>query len=181
MRIIAGTKRGKTLFTPKDARIRPTADRAREALFNILYSKLDKPISAYDVLDVFSGTGAVGLEAASRGAKSVLFVDIDTTLTEKNAKLCGFNNVAFLKKDARFLPLSRQVYGIVFLDAPYQQNLSEPTLQALLNGGYVGSGSLVVVETAAEESLTAPEGYMLIDERRYGAAKFYIYSVEQAD
>lgn len=177
MRIIAGTKRGKNLFAPKDERIRPTTDRAREALFSILTSRLDEPFSAYDVLDVFSGTGALGLEAASRGAKSVLFVDIDTTLTQKNAVLCGFDNVSFLKKDARFLPTSRQAYGVVFLDAPYNKGLSEPALQCLLDGGYVKDGSLVVVETAAEEKLTAPIGYTLVDERRYGAAKFYIFRV----
>ncbi len=175
MRIIAGTKRGKKLLTPGDDRIRPTADRAREALFNILSSKLEEPFSAYDVLDVFSGTGALGLEAASRGARSVLFVDVDTTLTQKNAALCGFGNVSFLKRDARLLPKTHKSYDVIFLDAPYNKGLSTPTLRALLDGGYVSPKSLIVVETAADEELTAPEALEMIDERRYGAARFTFF------
>ncbi len=172
MRIIAGTKRGKKLFTPADERIRPTADRAREALFNILNAKLKESLAAYDVLDVFAGTGALGLEAASRGAKSVLFVDIDTALAEKNAKACGFDNVQFIKRDARQLPKARQAYGLAFSDAPYNKGLSEPVLQKLINEGYLADEALVVVETAADEALAIPEGFEMIDERRYGAARF---------
>ena len=88
MRIISGTRRGKKLFAPKNDRIRPTSDRAREALFNILESMLPAPLSEYDFLDVFAGTGAIGLEAASRGARSVTFIDIDLELVKKNAAAC---------------------------------------------------------------------------------------------
>lgn len=172
MRIISGLKRGKKLFTPVDERVRPTADRAREALFNILNAKLDNPFAAYDVMDVFAGTGALGLEAASRGARSVLFVDIDTALAEKNAKACGFGNARFLRRDARLLPKATKAYNVVFLDAPYNKGLSEPSLQALLNGGWLADGALIVVETAADETLDVPACFELEDERRYGAARF---------
>ena len=107
------------MATPSDERVRPTTDRAREALFSIIQSKFDSDLQNCDVLDIFSGTGAFGLEAASRGAKSVTFVDVDLRLTEKNAKLCGFDNLSFIRKDARFLPQARKKYDLIFLDAPY--------------------------------------------------------------
>ena len=95
MRIISGTRRGKKLFAPKNDRIRPTSDRAREALFNILESMLPAPLSEYDFLDVFAGTGAIGLEAASRGARSVTFIDIDLELVKKNAAACRLPGRSF--------------------------------------------------------------------------------------
>lgn len=178
MRIISGTKRGKTLLTPKDERIRPTTDRAREAVFSIIHSKLDKDLSNLNVLDIFSGTGAFGLEAASRGAKSVTFVDIDLTLTQKNATLCGFNNLSFIKKDARKLSLSASPFELIFLDAPYNQGLSEPTLENLLAKNYLNPDSLVVVETAALEPLLIPAPLKQIDERVYGAARFTFLTIQ---
>ena len=89
MRIISGSKRGKKLFTPADERVRPTSDRAREALFSILYAKYFDTLDGVAVLDVFSGTGAVGLEAASRGAERVCFVDLDLKLTKKTRRCAG--------------------------------------------------------------------------------------------
>lgn len=172
MRIISGSKRGKVLATPSDERIRPTTDRAREALFSIIQSKIGDELQNMAVLDIFSGTGALGLEAASRGAKSVAFVDIDLRLTEKNAKLCGFNNLSFIKRDARNLSQARTVYDLIFLDAPYHMGLSEPTLDNLLKQGYVAKEALVIVETAKDEKLDVPSGMEVIDERIYGAAKF---------
>jgi len=176
MRIISGTLRGKQLFTPKDNHIRPTADRAREAVYNIINSKLDAALNQYDILDIFSGTGAFGLEAASRGAKTVTFVDIDLSLTERNAKLCGFKNLKFIKSDARKLPPSRQPFGLIFLDAPYNQDLTEPTLRALISSGYINSETLIIAETAKDEILNYPQELELIDERTYGAARFSFFS-----
>lgn len=178
MRIISGTLRGKKLLTPKDDHIRPTADRAREAVYNIITSKLDEPLAAYDVLDIFSGTGAFGLEAASRGAKSVTFVDLDLTLTEKNAALCGFKNLKFIKADARKLSKARHPFGLIFTDAPYNKNLTEPTLQALLTQSYIQETSLVIAETAKDELLPPPDGMELVDERIYGAARFSFFKLK---
>lgn len=175
MRIIAGTKRGKQLFTPKDERIRPTADRAREAVYSILTAKLEQPLSEYSVMDIFSGTGAFGLEAASRGAKSVTFVDIDLSLTQKNAALCGFNNLTFIKNDARKLAPAQAPVDIIFADAPYNMGLSEPTLINLLQKGYISKETLLIIETAKDEHLEAPKELDLIDERVYGAARFSFF------
>lgn len=172
MRIISGSKRGKVLFTPKDERIRPTTDRAREALFSIIQSKIGDELKEMSVLDIFSGTGAFGLEAASRGAKNITFVDIDLRLTEKNAKLCGFDNLNFIKRDARLLPPTTKKYDLIFLDAPYNLGLSEPTLQNLIKQGYLAPTALIIVETAKDEELTLPQELEITDERTYGAAKF---------
>lgn len=181
MRIISGSKRGKKLFTPADERIRPTADRAREALFNILYAKYFDTLAGVSVADIFSGTGAIGLEAASRGAASVLFVDIDLKLTKKNAAVCGFDNLSFMERDARRLPKAAKTFGLIFLDAPYNKGLTTPVLEALLAGGYVGDDTLVVAETAADEALPLPEGVALIEEREYGAARFSIIGKRGCD
>lgn len=163
------------MATPSDERVRPTTDRAREALFSIIQSKFDSDLQNCDVLDIFSGTGAFGLEAASRGAKSVTFVDVNLRLTEKNAKLCGFDNLSFIKKDARFLPQARKKYDLIFLDAPYNMGLSVPTLENLLAREYVGKDTLVIVETAKDEVLESPFSLELIDERTYGAARFRFF------
>ena len=176
MRIISGTKRGKTLFTPKDERIRPTTDRAREALFSIIHSKIGDSLPNMAILDIFSGTGAFGLEAASRGAKSITFVDIDLNLTEKNAKLCGFNNIKFIKHDARTLPPALQKHDLIFLDAPYNMGLSEPTLENLIKQNYLADNALIIVETAKDEVLSIPSTLTQIDERTYGAARFTFFN-----
>ena len=179
MRIIGGLKRGKVLFTPKDERIRPTTDRAREALFSIIQSKIGDELQSMSVLDIFSGTGAFGLEAASRGAKSVTFVDIDLRLTEKNAKLCSFDNLSFIKRDARLLPPTTKKYDLIFLDAPYNLGLSEPTLENLIKQGYVAPAALIIVETAKDEELSFPQELELTDKRTYGAAKFRFLKFKQ--
>ena len=173
MRIISGTLRSKKLLTPKDdTKIRPTSDRAREAVFNIIAARLETSFSDLTVLDIFSGTGALGLEAASRGAKSVSFVDIDLDLTLKNAKLCDFNNLTFIKKDATKLPPSLTAFDLIFLDAPYNKGLTVPTFNALIKGNYLKTKTLLVAETAKDEILDIPPQLKLIDERFYGAARF---------
>ncbi len=172
MRIISGTLRGKKLFTPADSRIRPTADRAREAVFNILNSRLDFPLSECDVLDIFSGTGAFGLEAASRGARTVTFVDMDLALTRKNAAACKIANARFIQRDARLLPPASQSCRLIFLDAPYNQGLTVPALEALLKGGWCDKETLIIAETARDEELPLPPQLELSGERIYGAARF---------
>lgn len=175
MRIISGSKRGKTLFTPKTDSIRPTSDRTREAIYNILYNKLDTPINNCDVLDIFCGTGALGLEAISRGAKSATFVDIDTTLAQKNAKLCGFENITFIKKDARTLSYTIKQYDLIFMDAPYNKNLTSPTIETLAQNNWCKKNAILVIETAKDENITInPNYYTLIEERIYGATKIHI-------
>lgn len=179
MRIISGSKRGKKLISFQDDNIRPTSDKAREAIYNILYTKLDLPISEYNVLDIFSGTGALGLEALSRGAKSAAFVDINTALTKKNITICGFNNVELIQKDARYLGKARKKYNLVFMDAPYNKELSIPVLNTLINNGWLENNALLVVETARDEAIEPDNANLkIIDERIYGAAKvtFFEYA-----
>lgn len=177
MRIISGTLRGKKLFTPKDERIRPTSDRAREAVYSIINSKLETPFADLSVLDIFSGSGAFGLEAASRGAKSVTFVDIDLALTQKNAALCNFKNLNFIKKDARFLAPSPHPYDIIFLDAPYNCGLTEPTITNLLHQNYLHPQTLLIAETARDEVIPQISPLKLSDERTYGAARFTFFTL----
>lgn len=171
MRIIAGKCRGKKLFTPTDKSIRPTADRAREAVFSILQSRLPAPLSGYDLLDIFSGTGAFGLEAASRGAKTVTFVDRDIALTRKNAAACGLTGLKFIEKDARKLPPSSQKYNLVFMDPPYNTGQIYPTLENLIQNKWLTDDVLIIAETARLEVLELPQTLRIIGARFYGAAR----------
>lgn len=129
MRIISGTRRSKKLFAPKNDRIRPTSDRAREALFNILESMLPAPLSEYDFLDVFAGTGAIGLEAASRGARSVTFIDIDLELVKRMPPPVACRNFPIYRKTSAacrpppdsltlFLWTRRTIWNCRFLPSP---------------------------------------------------------------
>ncbi len=180
MRIISGILRGKKLFTPSDNHIRPTTDRAREAIFNILNSCLEFPLAECDVLDIFSGTGAFGLEATSRGAKSITFIDIDLTLTHKNVTICKTTNARFIQCDARRLPPTHQTYRLIFLDAPYNRKLTTPVLTALINGGWCDKETLIIAETARDEELPLPPQMELNDERIYGTARFSFLKLKQS-
>jgi 16S rRNA (guanine966-N2)-methyltransferase len=175
MRIIAGTWRGRRLLTPKNLAIRPTSDRAREALFNILEHGAP-PVRGARFLDLFCGTGAVGLEALSRGAAEVLLIDADTTalaIAETNlARLGSPANVRLLARDATCLGPARQPCNLLFLDPPYRSGLATPALAALTGGGWLAREARIIVELSAKEDLTVPDGYALEQERRYGAAKF---------
>ena len=175
MRIIAGLYRGKKLFSPLSDKIRPTSDKAREAVFDILTAKLEKSWSQICLADVFAGTGAFGLEAMSRGAESVTLVDIDTATAAKNAALFAGekNKIALLKADATRLPPAKQGFDIIFFDAPYHQDLSDKALNAALKQNWLKKGGICVVETAADEELVIPDNMELIDGRRYGIAKFW--------
>lgn len=173
MRIIGGKYRGKKLFSPEADTIRPTSDRAREAVFNILYSKLEKAFADYAFLDVFAGTGAVGLEAVSRGFAEAGFVDVDLRCVRKNAaQFQGeIGKMSFYMQDAAaLLPASRR-YDVVFLDAPYKKGLSIRALSALREKNWLADGALCIVETERGEKLDIPDGFEKTDERRYGIAR----------
>ena len=170
MRIIGGRYRGKRLASPADQTIRPTSERAREALFNIL----DHAGRVADAcfLDLFCGSGAVGLEAFSRGAGDVWLIDRDTALASANADTLGRPpNVRVKRMDVTRLGRAPCRFDIAFLDPPYRSDLV-PAVLAALAEGWLGDDALVIVELAAKESLDPPPGFMLDDERRYGAAKF---------
>ena len=173
MRIISGQYRGKKLFSPASDKVRPTSDRAREALFNILHAMLENPWPEYKFLDIFSGTGAVGLEALSRGAKQVCLIDIAPQTALKNAALfpAQQEQIRVIRADAQCLPFSKDAYDIVFLDAPYKKGLSETALLQLHAQNWLKHNALCLVEVEKSETLSVPECYQVFDERIYGLAK----------
>lgn len=180
MRIIAGKHRGRRLNVPRGAAFRPTADRVREALFNILGHHSGVPeLEDATVLDVFAGTGAYGLEALSRGAARAVFVDRDPAalkgIRSNAAALNEDESVVLLRLDAARLPVpprtAKAPAALAFLDPPYGLGLAVPALDGLRSHGWIGEGAVCVVEVAARESFAPPPGYILLDERTYGAAR----------
>lgn len=185
MRIIAGDWRGRTL-TPvgkgdAGAHLRPTTDRIRESLFNMLTGgRFGDPITGARVLDLFAGTGALGLEALSRGAAHATFIDsgrIAQGLIRKNIALCGAAAATLKSLDATRLPVNPDApYDLVFLDPPYGQWLGNLAMPIALQGGWLARGALVVWEDEAEPTPTA--GLKRLDSRRYGDTVVTIYEVE---
>jgi len=180
VRIVGGKHRGRNLKPPQGKNVRPTSDRTRESVFNILAHGFEGvELAGASVVDVFCGTGALGLEALSRGAEHVTFIDNDRgslALAKENAATIGeWRNVTLLKFDAARLappPLAAKApCQIAFLDAPYDRGMSKPALLGLLNKGWLAPGALVVVEVAANEELEPPRMLERVDERSYGAAR----------
>ncbi|MHB8150591.1 MAG: 16S rRNA (guanine(966)-N(2))-methyltransferase RsmD [Desulfobulbia bacterium] len=185
MRIISGSARGRKLLAPGQRfgeLIRPTSDRAREAIFNILAAK----VAGARVVDLFAGTGALGLEALSRGAVSAVFVDAQRSvvdLIEKNIALCGFGERAtVLQRDLvrglAFLAPLKPVGGfdLVFLDPPYSGTLAQRVLALLAEGNFLGAEGIVVLEDAAAAQYPKTVGPLTcFDQRRYGEAGFWLY------
>src|SRR5205085_4473388 len=154
MRIIGGRLRGRVLAAPKSQAIRPTADRLREALFNILVHRYTDPVSGARVLDLFAGTGALGLEALSRGAEFALFIDNAAearALLRENIAALGLGGVSrIFRRDATSLGEAHAFgpFSLIFLDPPYGQGLAEQALASALTGGWIAPNALVVVEEA---------------------------------
>ena len=173
MRIVGGKYRGKKLWTPEGKDVRPTSERAREAIFNILYSKIGGDYTKLSLLDIFCGTGAFGFEALSRGFAHVTFADIDTVPVNKNAKLFAAEKERFdvIKSDATRLPRARHQYDMIFMDAPYARGLTEQALEQLLLQGWLNEKAICVVEVRKDELFPLPEAFELLDERIYGLAR----------
>lgn len=175
MRIIGGTYRGKKLYSPQNEGVRPTADRARESVFNILNSKLDNDWAEYDVLDVFTGTGALGLEALSRGAKSVALLDINLQTAKRNVALFPKEKINLISADATNLPKTTKTYNLVFMDAPYNKGLSAAALKSLAEKGWLAPDAWVLVELEKDEVLENIPCFEQVDERRYGLARVVFF------
>jgi len=173
MRIVGGRLRGRALAAPKSQAIRPTADRLRESLFNILVHAHGDPLPRARVLDLFAGTGALGLEALSRGAASALFVDDGAAaraLIRANVEALGLGGVArIFRRDATRLGPAHPVapFSLVFLDPPYGQGLAEKALAAARDGGWLAPDALLVVEEAKEAAFKAPDGFGEVERRAY--------------
>lgn len=174
MRIVAGSLRGRTLIGPKNDAIRPTSDRVRGAIFNILaHAASDVSIEGARVMDLFAGTGALGLEALSRGAAFCLFVEKSPqarAIIERNIETLGIANRAEVRAgDAAKLGLApREAFTLVFLDPPYGQGLAEKALAGAAGGGWLAPGALAVVEERSDVAIDWPEGFEVKDVRRWG-------------
>ncbi|SBW12501.1 16S rRNA (Guanine(966)-N(2))-methyltransferase [uncultured Alphaproteobacteria bacterium] len=175
MRIVAGRNKGRILAAPEGGDTRPTSDRAREALFNILahrYAPEDFSLHGARVLDLFAGTGALGLEAWSRGAAHVTFVERDAAaLKALAANLRATRAEAeILRADATHPPRAKIACDLVFLDPPYAEGVAAAALAAADAAGWVRAGAVAVAETAAADAPVWPPGFVVDDRRVYGKA-----------
>lgn len=173
MRIVGGRLGGRALKSPTSDRIRPTSDRLREALFNILEHS-HGGVGGLRIIDLFAGTGAFALEALSRGAQSALLVDDGAearALIRANVEALGLGGVTrIFRRDARKLgnaPAGPR-FDLAFLDPPYACGLAEPTLAVLRDGGWLRAGALVLVEESASVDVVPPDGFRTEDARTFG-------------
>ncbi len=193
MRIIGGAYRGRALAAPDGRATRPTSDRAREALFNVLeHAPWSPGVRDLRVMDVFAGSGALGLEALSRGAAFCLFVETDPDARgaiRDNVETLGakgelFGRTRIHRRDATSLGQRPAADGapfdLAFLDPPYAQGLGEAALAELVAGGWLASGALVVFERGEDEPVPITPGFKPLDDRRYGAARVFFLRREAA-
>ncbi|HTO79156.1 MAG TPA: 16S rRNA (guanine(966)-N(2))-methyltransferase RsmD [Methylocystis sp.] len=177
MRIVGGALRGRRLAGPKSLSIRPTSDRLRETIFDILAHAYPQTIQDAAVIDLFAGAGAMGLEALSRGAARALFVDQGAearALLRQNIEALGLGGVTrVFRRDATRLGLAPKAerFQLAFLDPPYGRNLAPPALAELARGGWLTPGALAVIEEAASAAVALPEGFREEETRRYGDAQ----------
>jgi 16S rRNA (guanine966-N2)-methyltransferase len=179
MRIVGGALRGRRLTTPPGEAVRPTSDRAREALFNILshgdFAAEGLPFAGRPVVDAFAGTGALGLEALSRGAAEAVFIENGrealSALRRNIATLGEEDRARVVTGDATRPPRASFASAVAFLDPPYGSGLAVPALAALAAAGWLAPDALAIVEIAAGEALSPPAGFTMLDERVYGAAR----------
>jgi 16S rRNA (guanine966-N2)-methyltransferase len=186
MRIVGGRFRGRTIAGPKSQAVRPTADRLREALFNILIHAYGDPIAGARVLDLFAGTGALGIEALSRGAAFALFVDDGVearALLRGNAEALGLGGASkIFRRDATRLGPAHPIepFSLAFLDPPYGRGLAERALASAREGGWLAPGALVVVEEAADAGFQPPQGFEELERRDYDDTTVIIAKVVDA-
>ncbi|MGH6835449.1 MAG: 16S rRNA (guanine(966)-N(2))-methyltransferase RsmD [Methylocella sp.] len=177
MRIVGGTLKGRALTSPGSDAIRPTSDRLRETVFNILAHSYRNPAAGAGVIDLFAGTGAMAIEALSRGAAFALLVD-------QSAHACAIMRANFaaldlggtariLRRDARKLGAAAEgeSFSLAFLDPPYGRGLVPATLKALRDGGWLGKDALVVIEERAGADVGLPEGFISCETRRFGVTQ----------
>jgi 16S rRNA (guanine966-N2)-methyltransferase len=175
MRVVAGRFRGRALVTPEDMSIRPTSDRVRESVFNILAHGIDGfSIAGARVIDLFSGTGALGIEAVSRGAAYCLFVEEAAearALIRRNVEALGLTGeTSIFRRDATDLGPAGNMepYGLAFLDPPYGKGLGEKALSGLAEGNWLTPGAVCVFEERAGSNLIIPPAFEQLDARTWG-------------
>jgi 16S rRNA (guanine966-N2)-methyltransferase len=174
MRIVGGGLKGRILAAPASRAIRPTSERLRESIFDILEHRYPGSLEGRRAVDLFAGSGALGIEALSRGARFTLFVDNGAearALLRANIEALGLGGVSRIwRADATRLGKAPAggPFGLAFLDPPYGQNLAWAALASLVEGGWLEPDALCVVEEAAKAAITAPKGLALVDRRAYG-------------
>ncbi len=182
-RIIAGKYRGRRLSIPKGRDIRPTTDRMRERLFSMLEHSRYPNMQDARVGDLFAGTGALGLEALSRGAAHVTFVEkaptsIDTI--KSNVDTLGVtNNIKLLRSSAAALPKAADACDFIFMDPPYRQGLVAPTLQSILTGDWLAEDGVIICEQAVDDPLDLPAELEIIDERTQGQQRVIFLNLKK--
>jgi len=187
MRIVGGRFGGRTLAAPRSQNVRPTSDRLRESLFNILAHGYGDPTTGARVLDLFAGTGALGLEAMSRGAAFALLIDDGAearALIRQNVDALGLGGVTrVFRRDATRLGAvhPNAPFGLVFLDPPYRKGLAEKSLISLRDGDWLAPEALVIVEEAADAGFAAPAGFAEIERRRYDDTEFTFLRASRLD
>jgi 16S rRNA (guanine966-N2)-methyltransferase len=191
MRIVGGAYRGRNLIAPPGQGTRPTADRAREAVFNVLeHAPWSPGVDGLRVIDLFAGSGALGLEALSRGAAFCLFVETDAAARgaiRDNVEALGargelFGRTRIHRRDATDLgqrPGSDgPPFDLAFLDPPYGRGLGERALQELAAGAWLSPEAVVVFERGSDEPEPRIEGFETLDSRRYGVARVIFLRAE---
>ena len=184
MRITGGAWRGRALNGPAgqgaNAAIRPTSDRLRESLFNILAHGLGDPVAGARVIDLFAGTGALGLEALSRGARFALLVDDGAearALIRANVEALGCGGASrVFRRDATKLGAAPagERFAVAFVDPPYGKGLAGPALAGLRDGDWLAVGALCIVEESETAVITPPSGFTEVDRRAYGDTQLLI-------
>jgi 16S rRNA (guanine966-N2)-methyltransferase len=183
MRVIGGTLKGRALKAPSSHDIRPSSDRLRESLFNILAHSYENVCEDARVLDLFSGTGALAIEALSRGAKLAALVDMGIEargIIRTNLDTLSLGGVAkLLKRDATKLGAvtTYQPFTLVFCDPPYNRGLAEMALISAQNGGWLAENALIIVEEASKAGFIAPEGFTLLETRAMGETVLYFLTI----
>ncbi len=183
MRIISGMRRGKKLLAPEGMDTRPTLDRVKQKMFDCIQFE----VAQATVLDLFAGSGQLGLEALSRGAKFCVFNDNDrkaAAVVQKNIQNCGFEKNAMLTcnlyTDCVTICKRRGLrFSLVLLDPPYQMGLAEQALEEMLREDILETGALVICEYADGETLRVPSGYQVLKEKKSGYACFSILQKEE--
>jgi 16S rRNA (guanine966-N2)-methyltransferase len=178
MRVVGGRLKGRNIAAPSSRDIRPTADRLRESVFNILIHAYDDPIEDARVLDLFAGTGALGIEAVSRGAAFTLFVDNGAearALLRNNVEALGLGGVTKVyRRDATHLGPAHPVepFALAFLDPPYGRGLGEKALASLRDGRWLTPDALLIVEESKAANFAAPDGFEQLERRAYDDTEF---------
>lgn len=181
MRIVGGQFRGRNLIAPESQAIRPTTDRVRESLFNVLMHLEGDPIEGARVLDLFAGTGALGIEALSRGARFCLFVDDGAEsrgIVRSNIEALGLNGCTkVFRRDATSLgpAAPHEPFNVVFADPPYREGFGEKALASAADNGWLIDGALVVLEEAADATILVNDEFKLVDSRNYGDTIIRLY------